>query len=74
MSEEIVQLKCNKIPKGLVTLEINFDEHENLQKYKPATILEEMDKVNLWNENFLKEILIGKCDLIVYDSKTRDDQ
>lgn len=46
------------MPKGLVALERTFDEHENLKTYKPITIQEEIENVNLGNEHSLKEFLL----------------
>ena len=58
--KEIVQLKTNKIPKGLVALERIFGETESLKHNKSTKIQSNIEEINLGNEYSPKSVFIGK--------------
>lgn len=60
---EILQLKGNTIPKGLVTLESLFDKNDQFVKNdeKKPSSSPDTEKVNIGFENDPKIVLIGKC-------------
>lgn len=58
--KDILQLKTNKIPRGLVELERLFD-NKDMANFKPNTrSCEEVEKINLGSENNPREFYIGK--------------
>ena len=60
IGEEIVQLKLNKKPKGLVALECIFDDHEIFKNYTHVSRQEQIEKVNLGNTHSTRDLFIGK--------------
>lgn len=56
----VVQLKTNKIPKGIVSLERLFDQDTIQHRMKDNIQVEEAKKVNIGIEADPRNILIGK--------------
>lgn len=57
---EVIQLKTNKIPKGLVSLERFFDGPDRSNAKQPSTHKEDLEEVNLGTKNSPKKVYIGK--------------
>ncbi|KAH9298523.1 hypothetical protein KI387_030205, partial [Taxus chinensis] len=64
--EQIIQLKINKLPKGLVTLESIFNSDDQATIQRPNMVVKEeyLEEVEVSNEKFLK---IGK--VCTYEDK-----
>lgn len=64
VDKDVIQLKGNKIPKGLVTLERFFSQNDVFTCRKKIPNKDgkgECEKVNIGSEEDLKWITIGKC-------------
>ena len=62
-SEEVpmIQLKCNKIPKGLVPLEQLFDRSDTFQGTNKSSLDDQVEEVNIGSKDTLRIIKIGKA-------------
>lgn len=58
--QEVVQLKTNKIPKGLVALERVFDGNEKEVMKQTPVRREDVEEINLGTELAPKKVYIGK--------------
>lgn len=58
--KEILQLKSNKIPKGLVVLERIFDNQDRADLKSNPVTQEDIEKINLGSEHNPREVFIGK--------------
>ena len=58
--KEVVQLKTNKIPKGLVTLETIFDNQDRTQVNASKNDAKDLEEVNLGTKETPKKVFIGK--------------
>ena len=58
--QEVVQLKTNKIPKGLVVLEIFFDNQDKSKIDTSKYDAKDLEKVNLGTKETPKKVYIGK--------------
>lgn len=59
-----IKLKCNKIPKGIVSLEELFDKHDRYIKSKTSKGAQqsvEYEKTNIGSLNEPMLVNIGKC-------------
>ena len=56
----IMQLKENKVPKGLIPLERLFDRDDNAKNYQEGSKLEDSIEINTGTELHPKIIYIGK--------------
>lgn len=62
--KEVFQLKGNRIPRGLVSLERLFDRNDRYVKEnvsQTANTSGEYEKINLGDENNPKMVNLGKC-------------
>ncbi|KAH9312256.1 hypothetical protein KI387_027291, partial [Taxus chinensis] len=62
--DSVCQLKGNKIPKGLVSLERLFDWHDRFMKKKKQDVSDsspETEPVNIGSEGHPQFVNIGKC-------------
>lgn len=57
---EVIQLKTNKIPKGLVALERFFDNSDKCNMRQNCTHEQVLEEINLGIENAPKKVYIGK--------------
>lgn len=58
--QEVVQLKTNKIPKGLVVLETIFDNHDRAQVHMNEHSAKDLEEINLGTKETPKKVNIGK--------------
>lgn len=58
--EEVVQLKTNKIPKGLVVLETIFDNHDRFKTTKIGHDAKDLEELKLGTKEAPKKVYIGK--------------
>ena len=58
--KEIIQLKMNKIPKGLVALEQIFDEKESTKNTKSTKIKNNIEEIDLESKSSPEKVYIGK--------------
>lgn len=58
--QEFVQLKTNKIPKGLVVLETIFDNHDRSKMDTSEYNAKDLKEINLGIEETPKKVYIGK--------------
>ena len=60
LGQEILQLKTNKLPKGLVMLENAFDNQDRFTSKVKNKKPEELEEVNLGTIETPKKVYIGK--------------
>jgi len=58
--QEVVQLKTNKIPKGLIALEKAFDGHDRYKKKDTPVIPSNLEEINLGTQTTPKNVYIGR--------------
>lgn len=58
--QAILQLKTNKLPKGLVMLESTFDKQDRFRLEVKDTKPEDLEEVNLRIEEYPRKVYIGK--------------
>ena len=58
--KEVVQLKTNKIPKGLVALETIFDNQDRVQANTSKYDARDLEEINLGTKETPKKVYIGK--------------
>lgn len=58
--EEVVQLKKNKIPKGLVVLETIFDNHGRSKTSEKEHDVKDLEEINLGSQEEPKEVYVGR--------------
>lgn len=60
LGQEVLQLKTNKIPKGLIELVIMFDD-KDIETFRPNSRgCEDVEKIKLGSEINPREVYIGK--------------
>lgn len=60
LGQEVLQLKTNKIPKGLIELERMFDDKDIASFKSNSGGCEDVEKINLGSESNPREVYIGK--------------
>ena len=60
IGQEVVQLKTNKIPKGLVVLETIFDSHDRFKVENKEYNAKNPKEVNLGTNEAPKKVYIGR--------------
>lgn len=58
--QEILQLKTNKMPKGLVMLESVFDNHDRFKSEVKSSKTDDLEEINLGTEEAPKKVYIGR--------------
>ena len=58
--EEVVQLKTNKIPKGLVVLETIFDNHDRSRTSEKEHDVKDLKEINLGTQEAPKKVYVGR--------------
>ena len=58
--QEVIQLKTNKVPKGLVILENMFDNHDRTKCAAKDCKPQELEEVNLGTNEAPKKVYIGR--------------
>lgn len=61
LGKEVLQLKSNRIPRGLVALERAFDDKERTCFPKFVDKMSDFEEVNLGTSQVPKNVYIGKC-------------
>ncbi|HEX4849368.1 MAG TPA: hypothetical protein VFV08_01115 [Puia sp.] len=60
VGKEIIQLKTNKIPRGLVALERVFDSRDKMVTRTSPTNKEDLEEINLGTSQAPQKVYIGK--------------
>lgn len=58
--QEILQLKTNKMPKGLVMLENFFDNQDRFKSEVKKNKIDDLEEINLGTEEAPKKVYIGR--------------
>lgn len=58
--QEIIQLKSNKLPKGLVALERTFNAQDKMEAKVTSAKENNVEQVNLGNEESPRHVYIGR--------------